>query len=185
MSAHQKDSGINLLPEKGFATSTSGRILAWVLSTFRIIVIVTEIIVMLAFVSRFWLDAQNKDLDDLLKNRQEQLELHLPFERDFKDVQERLKIYKATLNSNVGLSQHLKQVADYMPPDVFLIKLGYKDSGLTIEGFSPNERSIQQYLVNLQAIEELEEVTLVKLSTDPKMSNLIIFEAKATVRKII
>ena len=63
MSAHKKQQ-VNLLPEKGFTSTTTGRVLTWILSTFRIIVIVTEIIVMIAFLSRFWLDAQNTDLSE-------------------------------------------------------------------------------------------------------------------------
>jgi len=37
------------------------------MGSFRIIVIVTEIIVMGAFLSRFWLDAQNSELDSSIK----------------------------------------------------------------------------------------------------------------------
>ena len=53
MSARKEE--INLLPQKGFEATTAGRILAWILSTFRIIVIITELLVMVAFLSRFWL----------------------------------------------------------------------------------------------------------------------------------
>ena len=82
-----KKEEINLLPQKGFASTTAGRILAWILSTFRIIVIVTEIIVMVAFLSRFWLDAQNTDLDEEITQKQALIAASLGFEKRFKQTQ--------------------------------------------------------------------------------------------------
>ena len=67
MAARKKSSRINLLPQEEFAASTLGRILAWILSTFRILVIMTELIVILAFLSRFWLDARTTDLNEEIK----------------------------------------------------------------------------------------------------------------------
>src|SRR3989304_5055627 len=93
MAAHKKEEQINLLPEKGFEQTTTGRILTWILSSFRIIVIVTEIIVMIAFLSRFWLDAQNTDLTEELQQKQAVLSASKAFDAEFKDTQKRLKVF--------------------------------------------------------------------------------------------
>ena len=60
----KKEPEINLLPQEEFEGSVIGRILKWGLSTFRIIVIIVEMVVMAAFLSRFWLDAKNSDLNE-------------------------------------------------------------------------------------------------------------------------
>ena len=62
-----KNKSINLLPQEEFDASIFGRTLKWAMGTFRIIVIITEMVVMGAFLSRFWLDAQNSDLDNSIK----------------------------------------------------------------------------------------------------------------------
>ena len=69
MAARKKNKEINLLPQEQFAASTTGRVLAWVLSTFRMIVILTEMIVIIAFLSRFWLDIKSNDLTDEVDNQ--------------------------------------------------------------------------------------------------------------------
>ena len=85
---------INLLPQEEFEASVLGRILRWAMGTFRIIVIITEMIVMGAFLSRFWLDAQNSDLNDQIKISSAQISSQASFEKKFRDVQTKLKIYK-------------------------------------------------------------------------------------------
>lgn len=66
----KKTKAINLLPQEAFAKTTLGRTLTWLLSTFRIIVISVEMVVVVAFLSRFWLDARITDLNDELKQKQ-------------------------------------------------------------------------------------------------------------------
>ena len=85
--AQKRTVGINLLPKEEFAASTWGRILTWLLSTFRIIVIFTEVIVMAVFLSRFWLDAKANDLNELLRKNQAILKTTTEFENEFRDIQ--------------------------------------------------------------------------------------------------
>ena len=89
MAALRNKNQINLLPSRGLGSSTAGRVLSWILSTFRIIVIVTEIIVMVAFLSRFWLDAQNTDITEEMTQKQAVLAASLDFERKFKETKEK------------------------------------------------------------------------------------------------
>ena len=69
-----KKKNINLLPKEEFDASVVGRLLRWAMGTFRIIVIITEMIVMAAFLSRFWLDAQNSDLNDEIRFASSQID---------------------------------------------------------------------------------------------------------------
>lgn len=142
---------INLLPEKGFGSTTTGRILAWILSTFRVIVIVTEIIVMIAFLSRFWLDAQNTDLSEEITQKKAILTNSLSFDKEFKDVQKRLQIYSDYLNNKLSYSNYLEAIKSSQPGDVFLTSISFSEKRLILTGFSPSERSIEQFGVNLNS----------------------------------
>jgi hypothetical protein len=119
MAARKKEE-INLLPQRGFESTTTGRILAWVLSSFRIIVIVTEIIVMVAFLSRFWLDAQNTDLTEELDRKQAVLASSLNFEKEFKDTQKRLEIYSDLTSYKLPKATIASTISQLLPPDIFL-----------------------------------------------------------------
>ena len=92
----KKSQPINLLPKEEFAASTFGRIIKWLLSTFRVIVIVVEVVVMSAFLSRFWLDARSTDLNDQIKQRQSIIASFSSFEQSFRATQAKLAVFAAT-----------------------------------------------------------------------------------------
>src|SRR3989304_5550973 len=156
----QKQEKINLLPEKGFETTTTGRVLAWILSSFRVIVIVTEIIVMIAFLSRFWLDAQNSDLSDDIEQKQALLTASLSFEKEFKNTQKRLKIFSDLLKQGDNISNSLTAITNYLPQDLFLKQVNYSDNLYQINGISPNESGVQQLMVNLSSSGKFSEIIL-------------------------
>ena len=167
---------INLLPERGFETTTTGRVLAWILSTFRIIVIVTEIIVMFAFLSRFWLDAQNTDLTEELEQKQAVLVASSDFEKDFKSTQSRLKIF-AGMIVDEGLSSKLVQNStEYLPDDLSLSAIIIELPQIILEGNTPNEQSIQQLVVNLNASELFKEIGITKIKTNSSDPGLLDFQ---------
>ena len=183
MSARKKDEQINLLPQKGFESSTSGRILAWILSTFRIIVIVTEIIVMVAFLSRFWFDAQNTDLNEKIQQKQAILVATQEFEMDFKDVQKRLKLYSSLTKTGNLYSEILLAITSYLPSDVILTKFSVRQKGVEIVAASPNERSIEQFMVNLTSVPEIENIGLIGVNTNPDSPSVILFTISAKVKE--
>lgn len=183
MAAREKESQINLLPQKEFASSTLGRILNWVLSTFRIIVIVTEIIVMIAFLSRFWLDAKNTDLNDEIKQKQAFLAASLPFEKDFKDTQKRLAIFSNIANEKPLISGVLNQISSFLPPDVLLNSTSFNGKSVEIAGLTQNETSIQQFVVNLQSGDFLQNVALSEVMSSEKEAYLMSFKVRAEIKR--
>jgi Tfp pilus assembly protein PilN len=175
----KNEAEINLLPQKGFESTTSGRILAWILSTFRIIVIVTEIIVMIAFLSRFYFDAQNTDLNEKIQQKEAILKASKDFETKFKDVQKRLTVYTSLTQGQNTNSETLDLVTKSVPSDVILSQLHTREKTIEIKALTPSEKSIEQFIVNLSAEKKLTNVNLLSVSTDPKNSTLLIFEITA------
>lgn len=168
MSAQKRKEEINFLPEKGFESSTTGRVLAWILSTFRVIVIVTEIIVMIAFLSRFWLDAQNSDLNDKIKLKEAVLSASQGFENQFKSTQQRLSIYSDLILNKTSSIESMKKIVESLPPDVVLSSVVLTDNKIEISGTTPNERGIQLLLVNLNSKDDFNKfsINLIKNNLD-------------------
>jgi Tfp pilus assembly protein PilN len=176
MSAHKKQDQINLLPEANFEDTTTGRVLSWILSTFRIIVIVTEIIVMVAFLSRFWLDAQNTDLNDEIENKTAILTASQDFEKEFRETQNRLKIF-SELTKNQGVyADTLNTLVSYLPSDLYLTTVTYEKNSIQIEGSTSNEVSVQQLIANLSSTDKFTDISLVEFATDSKDSYLFNFK---------
>jgi hypothetical protein len=104
---------INLLPQDDFQTTGIGRVLKWALSTFRVMVIVTELVVMSAFLSRFWLDSKNSDLNEAMGIKKAQVMAYKEVEKEFRSYQTKLSIASSLYleGSNAKL---LKGIQDLM-----------------------------------------------------------------------
>ena len=176
ITVRKKGSEINLLPQEGFATTTTGRILLWLLSSFRIIVIVTEIIVMVAFLSRFVLDTNNTDLNEEMQQKSALIAAQRSFENEFKSTQNKLSIYKDLSVRKSPVSDTLTSIVTSLPSDAFLDQLTFRNDGATISGYSSNERSIQQFIVNLENKQDFGSVSLSGLNSNTDNPSLLEFD---------
>ncbi len=168
---------INLLPQEDFERSGVGHVLTWLLSSFRVFVTFTEIIVISAFLSRFWLDVKSNDLDDAIRQRSALITANLPFEKQFKDTQERLKIF-SSLSKNKSATDTINLVGSFLPTDVKLVNVSVEGSDVTLTGTSASEFSILQFLTNLAASSNFDKPVLSALSTNPQDPNTLTFSIK-------
>ena len=83
----QKDLTVNLLPQDAFSKSSVGRVLNWSLSTGRYIVVFTEMIVILTFLSRFTLDRQLTDLNESILRKQAIVDSFGELESNIREIQ--------------------------------------------------------------------------------------------------
>lgn len=165
-----KSKGINLLPQEEFDASMMGRLLKWATGTFRIIVIVTEMIVMGAFLSRFWLDAQNSDLTESIGIASAQIQAQSNLETSFRQAQKKLSIFK-TLGANTTSTSRFSQISSKVPQDIILSGVSITDNSAQIRGFSSSELAIAQFISNLQADKTFKEVNLESLGTSNTEAN--------------
>jgi len=157
--AAKRKNNINLLPSEQFQSTIAGRILGWALSTFRIMVIVTEIIVMGAFLSRFWLDAKNSDLTEEVSILKSQVEAYAPVETEFRDIQKRISLLREIYSQN-KISQHIVLISKSLPQDTKLISYSENNGSIQIKVSSITEKSMIQLIKNLKSTEMLTEITL-------------------------
>lgn len=150
---------INLLPAEELEGSVVGRVLRWAMTTFRIIVIVTEMIVMAAFLSRFWLDAKNSDLGDSIRTKAAQVSAQKDFETEFRDVQKRLAIFES-LEKTTPPSEIVAKIVSRLPGGVNLTTITIQEKGVQIRGISGSEFGIAQFASNLTAEELFKSVSI-------------------------
>jgi hypothetical protein len=166
MSARKTANRINLLPSIEFATSTWGRILTWALSGFRIIVISIEMIVMLAFMSRFWLDAKSNDLNDAIRERTSVIKVWSSFETKFKATQQKLAVFSQVTQQANSVSSTLAKVTSYLPNEITLTSFTFTSGQVNIKGVSTNEMSIAQLAANLQADKSFTGIAIESITTN-------------------
>lgn len=170
--------GINLLPQEEFAASTLGRVFAWLLSTFRIIVIITEVVVMGVFFSRFWLDAKSNDLNELIRKNQSILETTIEFENEFKSLQKKLDIFSKLSKSKIKPSENITTISKNLPIDVYLTSIQITDQSIQVKGNSANETAVSQFLMNLKNKSDFSDVILTGTNTDQQNISVIEFNIK-------
>lgn len=158
-----KNQGINLLLQKEFDNSIVGRILRWTVGTFRIIVIVVEMLVMGAFLSRFWLDAKNSDLNDLIKVKSAQISSQSGFENEFRRIQTKLNVF-SSLSDNQKISEILTKLAAKLPPTVSFTSIAIQEPSVEINGLSVGEADISQFIVNLETDKFWKEISLSQIN---------------------
>lgn len=151
MAKKTKELTINLLPQEEFDASTLGRVLKWILTTFRYIVTVTEMIVMIAFLSRFWFDARSADLIDSINQRSAIVASYSAFESKFRTTQDKLKIYQSFSLDSQRLSPTIEDLSTRVPSDVTLTEISINNSKIEITAQSQNENSITNFINNLNA----------------------------------
>jgi len=174
-----KNKLINLLPQEEFEASTLGRILRWAMGSFRIIVIVTEMIVMGAFLSRFWLDAQNSTLSDSIKTASIQIQVQSDFEKKFRSVQSKLNVFKQ-ITSNVKASDRIDNISQKIPKGIVISNITVHDISTDIKGDSDSEANVAQFVSNIKSDPNVKKVDLNTLGTSEINQSFVAFQLSVT-----
>jgi len=145
-----KNKAINLLPQEEFNASTTGRILRWATGTFRVIVIVTEMVVMAAFLSRFWLDAQNSTLNNSIKVKSAQITAQANLEKQFRGIQSKLSIFDK-LSQNQKTSELIGAITSKVPESITLSGITAEEGIISIRGVSFSDFDVARFVVSLHA----------------------------------
>lgn len=158
---------INLLPKDQFEYSSTGKLIKWLISVGRWIVVFTEFIVICAFLSRFYFDTQLANLFDDIKQKKAIVASAATFEENFRQTQERMKIIKNLLSNEKKPSTLIKDVNQSLPLDVILTKISIEEDGLTINGHALFESSLKVFLNELSKKPSFTSVNLTSVSSRP------------------
>lgn len=177
-----KKQAINLLPQEEFEKSPWGRTLRWATTTFRTIVIITELIVIMAFLSRFWLDAKNADLNDILRQNEAVISEYQGFEDEFRGIQKGIEVF-ADLNTEVSLNSLITKAVNLLPEDIRLVSISQIGDSLQVKGATSSERSIVQYLTNLSSESAFKEIKVTNAASSAENQAVIVFTLEISLSK--
>lgn len=155
---------INLLGSQDLEHTPWGRIVAWATTYGRYIMITTEIIVLLAFISRFSLDRKNTDLTEEVTQKQAILEANTEFEQSVRSLQANISTAKKLLANVQKPVDIVLTMESLFPTGVYLTSLTLTGNKLTVEATSATTEGFAQVLSNFQATKELKNVSLTSVS---------------------
>jgi len=179
---------ISLLPREEDLNSPTARFLRWATTVGRYVIVFTELIVISAFISRFWLDRKNADLSEVIRQQKAILETTKTFEKDFSLLKQRLDKIKLFYAQQPLYDQNLSSLVKSTPPQIvydnLIISRDQDDRVSVIASLSSSsETAIVDFITNLILNPDIQKVDVKniekKLKSDTYSINLLlIFEPK-------
>jgi phosphoribosylformylglycinamidine (FGAM) synthase PurS component len=168
---------ISLLPEAENPNSFSTRLFKWLTTVGRWVIVLTELIVVGAFLSRFWLDRKNADLSETVRQDQSILESTKDFEAEFNSLQERLKSIRNFYANEPQYNQQIDILVNSTPKDLIYnnisvthdTKLNQIKADASLMAFKEN--SIISFISNLMLNPNIESVNINQIEKKDKENN--------------
>lgn len=161
---------LSLLPEESNNNSFSARTIRYLTTIGRYIIVFTELIVISAFISRFWLDRRNSDLSEVLRQQKAILESTAEFEKEFFSLQSRLKYIDTQYKNQPNYIINLKSIVSSLPADVFLQNMIIDKTSAQLSLYSYREDSLVNMIVNFSLNPEISTVDIRKIEKKSKDS---------------
>ncbi|MBI3577480.1 PilN domain-containing protein [Candidatus Gottesmanbacteria bacterium] len=158
---------INLLGQEDLAHTPQGRIISWALSYGRYIMIGTEIVVLLAFISRFSLDRKLTDLKEEIDQKQAILTANASLEQNIRGVGDQIAKIKAIMANQAKPANTFSLVATLLPNDTYLNSLEITPDKFSAEVVSATTDGFGQFLTNLQSIKQITRVEVGEIKKNP------------------
>ena len=181
MAVKQGFSHINLLPKDSFEFSPLGRFLNWATTAGKVLVVMTEFVVLLAFGSRFYFDKKLNDLSEVLDQKQAQINAFSETETQIRLVLAKQAPINTYLKNNLNLLSKYTTLAKIMPQGVTLEKLTVDSTGLNMMGQAGSELSFAQFLNGLKNMNKVAMIAM-KETTYDQASGAVKFNIQTTFK---
>jgi Tfp pilus assembly protein PilN len=165
MSPAPKKREIELLPQEDWEKTSWGKLLKWTLSVGRYIVIVTELIVIVAFVSRFKLDHDLTNLNEEIKEKQARIEAMSEFEKEFRFLQKRLQTVSQIQGAQKTTSGTIQRLIPLIPIDVSLTSLSVNEKTIDLSAVALSAEGLASFINNLKESPHFNQLNLQNVST--------------------
>ncbi len=157
---------LSLLPDADNPKSFSARALKWLTTVGRWVIVLTELVVIVAFISRFWLDRKNSDLSEVIRQRQAILASTQNFEKEFNSFQKRLTFVRNFYDNQPNYDEKIDILVRSTPTDLnyknISIKQDEKNSDIVVSAslVAYNEKSIIDFIKNLKLNPKIDKVDI-------------------------
>lgn len=158
------------------------KLLRWVLGSGRFIFILVETLVLIAFFTRFKLDADLASRKEAIEEQIPYIESLRPYEMLIRQTQLKLSTIKAFNQNNPDYSGVLNKLAEHIPVSVKINSLSMEKvvnkSLIHINAETPGHSDLSAFVNNLKQDKYFTEVNLVSVGLE---ENLLKFTIEATV----
>lgn len=176
---HKKS--VNLLPRDAFQVSTLGVVLEWALVFGKWAVIVTQLVVMGAFLWRFALDRELTDLRKAIARDVAVVNSYEQVERDFVLAQKQVTQVKITLAQQQRMLTILNDIQRVTPSDIWYDRITLSSSTLLLTAYSASLSGFGQFLTAVQRDPLFSGVRLEKVESSSARGAQMQFDVSLTL----
>jgi len=164
---------ISLLPQSSRPDSLTAKLVDWLTTIGRVVIMATEFFVVAAFFSRFYFDRQNSDLSEKIRQQQAILTSTVEFEKEFNIFQQRLNLIK-TLGQHRNSTNALNSLLQSTPPTIYYQTLSINPQSdqlsTKLSATAYSSQSVIDFITNLILNKNIQNVTVTAIEKAPKTS---------------
>jgi len=154
------DISINLLGSAKQELSPIGRMITWITTYGRYIMITTEMIVIVAFISRFSLDRQLTDLKDEISQKQDIITYNQDLEITFRRTQDALNKIKVLVEQQAKPVMVIQVLHSLLPAGTYFQSLSIANGKISSQVTSLTVQSFSQFLINLNGTKSIKNIEI-------------------------
>lgn len=151
---------VNLFGGELTANSPWNRIIVWISTYGRYILITTELIVLLAFLSRFSLDRKLTDLKEEIAQKQQILEANAALENNIRAIQTQIGTVKTLLAQEDIPVKALDALHTLLPTGVYLNNLLIDKNKVVTDITANTTQGLSQFLSNLNVTKNFSNIEI-------------------------
>lgn len=174
---------INLVPKDEFDKGLFGKGVKWALTAGKTIVILTEFVVILAFLDRFKLDRDLNDLSEQISQKQYVVENFSDVEEQMRDLQLRLDRVEEIEEKSINISSEWEALKGKVPSSVTLQQLQISNEELSINAVAGSELGFYSLVNNFKSDDRYSEVNLSEVEFNQRKGG-VIFSLKARKEEV-
>jgi Tfp pilus assembly protein PilN len=172
---------INLLPGQRLESTTGGKVVKWLLSTFRLIVVLVQVVVILGFATRVFVDARLSSLNRNIEERYSLVKSYQNIEDTFLIKKLKLETFQSLQDESNSYLTLLESVAREIPANVQLISIEKSETTLTIKAATTQEATMYTFANRINNITNVENAQVIEIRQNATASQLSEFTIQAKV----
>lgn len=172
-SSKKKD--VNLLPKDSFESSLFGQVLEWALAFGKWTVILTQLVVVSAFLLRFGLDRKLNNILREIDDNVATINSYAQLERDFTVAQRRVNYIKPLIEEQGNVLAVFGKLGEITPIDVWYDDIAFNNNAVTVNAHASSIRGFNSLLVAAQREPLFKRITIGSMQSSASTESLLTF----------
>lgn len=126
--------GFNLLRPQVEPPTVWTKLYNYVVNTARVVVILVELVVVVAFVIRIVVDVQSKNLDEEIQTKEAVVKAFQSSEFNYRKIQNKTSAFESIWTSALTFSELYSEISRYIPTDIKEIGVQITDNSVFVSG---------------------------------------------------